>query len=101
MAEKKQAPQKQPVVIPRTEDFVESYVMAAPVNILNDGSIAIEFLKPDIALVVNEEGKAGYQGQFVSVGRFIMSPETARRLLNDLYNTLKLYEPSKGDENGE
>ena len=97
---------QQPVAIPRAEEFVESYVAAAPVTIMNDGSIAIEFLKPDVVLVVNENGQTAYQGQWISVGRFIMSPQTARRLLNDLYNILKAYESEvkeggESEENGE
>jgi len=85
-----EAPKKTPIEI--DENFVESYVTAAPVNLLNDGSIAIEFLKPKVVLVVNEKGQVRYEGNFVSVARMIMSQETAKRLIADLHQLITLYE---------
>ena len=85
-----EAPKK--TYIELDENFVESYVTAAPVNLLNDGSIAIEFLKPQVVLVVNESGQVGYEGKFISVARIIMSQETAKRLIADLHKLITLYE---------
>ena len=84
------------------EKFIESYVTAAAVNLLNDGSIAIEFLKPEVSLVITPEGRVGYEGKYVSIARIIMSRETAKRLLTDLYNLITAYESQqKGEEHGE
>jgi len=91
MSEESQA-QKRPIIVPQDERFIESYITAAPVNLLNDGSIAIEFLRPNVVLVVDEEGRVRYEGNFVSVARIIMNRETAKRLLADLTQIITLYE---------
>ena len=91
MSEESQA-QKRPIIVPQDERFIESHITAAPVNLLNDGSIAIEFLRPNVVLVVDEEGRVRYEGNFVSVARIIMNRETAKRLLADLTQIITLYE---------
>jgi len=96
-----EAPQKE--IIEVGDEFIESYATAAAVNLLNDGSIAIEFLKPKVSLVITPEGRVGYEGKYVSIARIIMSRETAKRLLTDLYNLITAYESQQskeGEENG-
>ena len=83
------------------EKFIESYATAAAVNLLNDGSIAIEFLKPEVSLVITPEGRVGYEGKYVSIARIIMSRETAKRLLTDLHNLITAYESQQQGEEHE
>lgn len=94
-----EVPQKE--IIETNENFIESYATAAAVNLLNDGSIAIEFLKPEVSLVITPEGRVGYEGKYVSIARVIMSRETAKRLLTDLYNLITTYESSAQPEEEE
>ncbi|NJE08502.1 hypothetical protein E3E31_08200 [Thermococcus sp. M39] len=100
MSEESQIQKEQLIVIPQDEKFVETHVTAATINVLNDDSIVIEFLKPKISLVV-KDGNAQYQGYFVSVARLIMTPATAKKLLNDLDKILQLYKSKQeqGEEN--
>jgi len=60
----------------------------------------LEILKPDLNLTITEDNRTTYTGQWVSLARIIISPETARRLRDELNNVLKMYETG-GEENGE
>ena len=93
-------PEMNYIIIPKAKNFIDDYASAVQVLITNDGLIALEILKPDLNLTITEDNRTTYTGQWVSLARIIISPETARRLRDELNNVLKMYEAG-GGENGE
>lgn len=95
-----EAPEMNYTIIPKAKNFVDDYAGAIQVLITHDGLIALEILKPDLNLTITEDNRTTYTGQWVSLARIILSPETAKRLRDELNNVLNMYE-TEGEENGE
>ncbi len=80
-------------------DFVEKYAVAAIVSFPSDGSVfIIDFLKPKISILVDEQGRVGrIHGELELVARIVLPPIVCKRLLAALQNTIKKYESVFGE----
>ncbi len=85
-------------LVRKSSDFVERLAVAVVVAFPNDGSIfVIDFLKPSLDLIVNEEGRVtGHRGDLELTARILLPPVTCKKLLKALEDAVKKYEDKFG-----
>ena len=86
-------------VVKRASDFVERTATSAVVSFPEDGSVfVIDFLKPNIDIVVDERGKiVNVRGELEITARIVLPPMVCKRLLNALKNSIEKYESAFGE----